>query len=102
MSYSVKLAILLISSAAVLRTDAHQHQYPLAIPQQEQVDISTEPWTTRYGAQQDLGYTGPLSFSHFPYTRCLEDPSQLFDIAIIGFPFDTTTSYRPGAYTSEP
>ncbi|KAK0210274.1 Arginase/deacetylase [Desarmillaria ectypa] len=97
MSNSVKLAFFLLSSAVVLLTDAHQHQYPFLSPQQNQVDVSTEPWTTRYGAQEDLGYTGPLSFSHFPYTRCLEDPSQLFDIAIIGFPFDTTTSYRPGA-----
>jgi agmatinase len=32
-----------------------------------------------------------------PYARCLDDPSTLFDIGILGFPFDTTTSYRPGA-----
>ncbi|KAF9002945.1 Arginase/deacetylase [Cyathus striatus] len=61
------------------------------------IDISEEPWTSKYGAQNDLGYTGPLSFSHLPYTRCLEDASKPFDIGLIGFPFDTTTSYRPGA-----
>ncbi|KAF9021453.1 Arginase/deacetylase [Hymenopellis radicata] len=69
-------------------------QHAFSIPS---VDIATEPWTAKYGAQVDLGYTGPLSFSHFPYARCLEDASQPFDIGIIGFPFDTTTSYRPGA-----
>ena len=62
------------------------------------VDITTEPWTSKYGAQSDLGYTGPLSFSHFPYAKCLEDASKPFDIGIIGFPFDTTTSYRPGEW----
>ncbi|KIY66621.1 Arginase/deacetylase [Cylindrobasidium torrendii FP15055 ss-10] len=61
------------------------------------IDVTQEPWTTKYGAQTDLGYTGPLSFSHFPYAKCLEDASTPFDIAILGFPFDTTTSYRPGA-----
>lgn len=60
------------------------------------IDISQEPWTSKYGPQSDMGYSGPLSFSHFPYARCLEDASQPFDIGIIGFPFDTTTSYRPG------
>lgn len=59
------------------------------------VDVSAEPWTSQFGPQIDLGYTGPLSFSHLPYTRCL-DQAVLFDIGIIGMPFDTTTSYRPG------
>lgn len=61
------------------------------------IDISQEPWTSKYGPQSDTGYSGPLSFSHFEYARCLQDASQPFDIGIIGFPFDTTTSYRPGA-----
>ncbi|KAJ7608809.1 arginase family-domain-containing protein [Roridomyces roridus] len=60
----------------------------------------TEPettWLQKYGKQIDLSYTGPLSFSHLPYARCLEDETQVFDIAILGMPFDTTVSYRPGA-----
>jgi len=56
-----------------------------------------EPWATKYGSQTDLGYTGPLSYSHLPYTRCLDDLSTTFDIAVLGMPFDTATSYRPGA-----
>ncbi|KAF9492205.1 Arginase/deacetylase [Pleurotus eryngii] len=64
---------------------------------QDPIDVSNEPWTSKYGLQHDLGFTGPLSFSHLPYARCLQDASNKFDIAILGFPFDTTTSYRPGA-----
>ncbi|CAK5264796.1 unnamed protein product [Mycena citricolor] len=64
---------------------------------QDGVDISHEPWAQKYGLQPDIGYTGPLSFSHVPYTRCLEDGSVAFDIGLLGMPFDTTTSYRPGA-----
>ncbi|KZV60402.1 Arginase/deacetylase [Peniophora sp. CONT] len=58
---------------------------------------STNLWLEKYGEQIDLGYTGPLSFSHAEYARCLQEPEKAFDIAILGMPFDTTTSYRPGA-----
>ncbi|KAF9023343.1 Arginase/deacetylase [Hymenopellis radicata] len=61
------------------------------------LDISNEEWTRRFGPQKDLAFTGPNSFMHLPYARCLEDSSQPYDIAILGMPFDTTTSYRPGA-----
>ncbi|KIJ65052.1 hypothetical protein HYDPIDRAFT_27783 [Hydnomerulius pinastri MD-312] len=67
-------------------------QHPFSDP-----SPSAEPWATKYGPQYDLGYSGPLSFSHLPYTRCLDDTSETFDIAILGMPFDTATSYRPGA-----
>jgi agmatinase len=56
-----------------------------------------EAWQTKYGPQIDLPFTGPLAFSHLPYTRCLDDASKSFDIAILGMPFDTGVTYRPGA-----
>jgi agmatinase len=63
-----------------------------------QADVISDPWIAKYGASQpDLSYTGPLSFSHIPYSKCLENPDQSFDLAVLGMPFDTTTSYRPGA-----
>ncbi|KAF7308743.1 hypothetical protein MKEN_01073400 [Mycena kentingensis (nom. inval.)] len=83
---------------ALARTGANAHfveQQPLM--DVVNIDVSKEEWTSKYGPQVDMGYTGPLSFSHLPYTRCLDDGTALFDIGIIGFPFDTTTSYRPGA-----
>lgn len=60
---------------------------------------SKEPqsWLAKYGKQADLGYTGPLAFSHLEYARCLEDQSVDYDVAILGMPFDTATSFRPGA-----
>ncbi|KAF7351439.1 hypothetical protein MSAN_01575900 [Mycena sanguinolenta] len=61
------------------------------------VGVESEEWYQKYGDQHDLPYTGPLSYMHLPYAKCLEDASHAFDIAILGFPFDTTTSYRPGA-----
>lgn len=34
------------------------------------------------------------------HVKCLIEPDELFDIAIIGAPFDTAVSYRPGEYIS--
>ena len=47
-------------------------------------------------------YQGIQSFAHLPYQQCLQlDPSSSenlpYDIAVIGVPFDTAVSYRPGA-----
>ncbi len=58
---------------------------------------SSETWSEKYGSQPDLAFTGPLAFSHLPYVRCLEDASPAFDIALLGMPFDTAVTYRPGA-----
>lgn len=59
---------------------------------------TAESWIKKYGPQVDLGYTGPLSFSHLEYARCLQEPNTTFDLAILGMPFDTTVrirSYHP-------
>ncbi|KII86771.1 hypothetical protein PLICRDRAFT_268293 [Plicaturopsis crispa FD-325 SS-3] len=92
------LAFTILVALVPLLVSAHAHhdQIPL-VGKNTPLDISQEPWASKYGAQQDLSYTGPLSFSHLPYTRCLEDATRAFDIAILGFPFDTTVTYRPGA-----
>jgi agmatinase len=46
----------------------------------------------------DLPFSQPVTFAHLPWQRCLS-PSHTtpLDIAILGFPYDTSTSYRPGA-----
>lgn len=56
-----------------------------------------ETWLSKYGKPTDMPFSGALSFSHLPYAICLQDESIEFDIAILGFPFDTAVSYRPGA-----
>jgi agmatinase len=85
---------LVFVAAQALRSDAHQ-QSPLsdALGQRR----SSETWSEKYGAQNDLPFTGPLAFAHLPYVRCLEDASPAFDIALLGMPFDTAVTYRPGA-----
>ncbi|RDA84265.1 hypothetical protein CP532_1983 [Ophiocordyceps camponoti-leonardi (nom. inval.)] len=45
----------------------------------------------------EWGFSGIGSFAHLDHVKCLTDPSVDFDIAIIGVPFDTAVTYRPGA-----
>ncbi|EPX71672.1 agmatinase [Schizosaccharomyces octosporus yFS286] len=47
--------------------------------------------------QADSVFSGISTFGRLPYWQCLNDKSKSFDIAFIGAPFDTGTSYRPGA-----
>ncbi|KAI9809536.1 MAG: hypothetical protein M1827_006771 [Pycnora praestabilis] len=43
------------------------------------------------------GFSGINTFAHLPHIKCLTHPGETFDIAIVGAPFDTAVSYRPGA-----
>lgn len=90
MSASLLLALLWLLKPAL----AH---YEHSEPSQTPFALTGEEYSSKYGAQIDLPFTGPVSFAHLPYTRCLDDPSTLFDIAVLGLPFDTAVSYRPGA-----
>lgn len=42
-------------------------------------------------------FQGVNSFAHLDYHKCLIEEDVQFDIALIGVPFDTAVSYRPGA-----
>jgi len=43
------------------------------------------------------GFSGISTFAHLPHVRCLQHPEEEYDIAILGAPFDTAVTYRPGA-----
>lgn len=43
------------------------------------------------------GFSGISTFAHLPHIRCLQNPDEEYDVAILGAPFDTAVSYRPGA-----
>lgn len=78
--------------------DGHDHRAQTPLADQDAAHGRTgNEWTEKYGAQIDQRFSGPLSFSHLPYARCLEDTAAQFDIALLGMPFDTGVSYRPGA-----
>jgi agmatinase len=50
-----------------------------------------EKWGT------DWPFSGIATFAHLPSVKCLVHPEEQFDIGVIGVPFDTAVSYRPGA-----
>ncbi|EYE91750.1 agmatinase [Aspergillus ruber CBS 135680] len=49
------------------------------------------------GTQADSVFSGISTFGRLPYFPCLASEEEKYDIAFIGAPFDTGTSYRPGA-----
>ncbi|KAJ7664935.1 arginase family-domain-containing protein [Mycena rosella] len=91
------LIIAVLTALQLARGHTHHHgsdgnQFPLT-----EHEAAPQTWLEKYGKQIDQPFSGPLAFSHLPYTRCLEDENELFDVAILGMPFDTGVSYRPGA-----
>lgn len=42
-------------------------------------------------------FQGINTFAHLEHTECLIDREAKYDVALIGVPFDTAVSYRPGA-----
>jgi len=103
MFYLVKIlatlgAFFLVAKAHHADASKHSQQSPFAQEKVQQVHstLSDPTWAEKYGTQFDQSFSGPLSFSHLPYFRCLENEAASFDIAVIGLPFDTAVTYRPG------
>lgn len=104
MIYSVKIlatlgaTLFLVAKAHQAHLSEHCQQSPFAQEEVQHVHstFSGPTWAEKYGTQFDQSFSGPLSFSHLPYFRCLENEAASFDIAVIGLPFDTAVTYRPG------
>lgn len=91
------LAFIALFAASFRLVQCHTHHDNTDQGPMVQAGDGTDSWLKKYGPQIDQTFSGPLSFAHLPYTRCLEDTSAEFDIALIGMPFDTAVTYRPGA-----
>ena len=55
------------------------------------------------GEREYMAYSGITTFAHLPYVDCLyprytEEGKEQFDVAIVGAPFDTAVTYRPGYF----
>ncbi|KAK3675000.1 hypothetical protein LTR78_004933 [Recurvomyces mirabilis] len=90
----------LLATAAVVVTGVSAHgshsenQEPLAGPHKS-LWYNTLPGDG--GTQADSVFSGISTFGRLPYHPCLASDDVKYDIAFIGAPFDTGTSYRPGA-----
>ncbi|KAK4092719.1 hypothetical protein Purlil1_2644 [Purpureocillium lilacinum] len=52
---------------------------------------------TQSHVKADSVFSGISTFGRLPYQPCLRSQDVKYDIAFLGAPFDTGTSYRPGA-----
>lgn len=95
MKYS---AATLLAAIAFLVGHAHEHpshdQMPL-----DYVRFPLPPYRNINGeVTADATFSGITTFAKLPWIQCLTEQRHVpFDIAFLGAPFDTGTSYRPGA-----
>ncbi|EGU78784.1 hypothetical protein FOXB_10710 [Fusarium oxysporum f. sp. conglutinans Fo5176] len=88
------LVSLSLASVALAHGDHGHDQEPMSGPHQG-LWYNTLPGDG--GTQADSVFSGISTFGRLPYQPCLKANSIKYDIAFIGAPFDTGTSYRPGA-----
>ncbi|KAI0926652.1 hypothetical protein AcV5_007384 [Taiwanofungus camphoratus] len=80
-------------------TVAHEHHdHSMQMP----LDYVRFPYQAVYPGDNEVTansiFSGISTFAKLPWVQCLgKDKTELFDVAFIGAPFDTGTSYRPGA-----
>ena len=91
----VAILPLLLPFASAHSHHDHDQQAPQGANTNGKLDPE-DPWAA-YAEIPDLNYSGLTTFAHLPGARCLIDPSASFDIAMLGIPFDTAVSFRPGA-----
>ncbi|KAE9367376.1 Arginase/deacetylase [Stipitochalara longipes BDJ] len=74
----------------------HRHgEKHIPLHEQEYVQDPVEELERKWNFE--WGFSGVNSFAHLEHIKCLTKPDTPFDIGIIGVPFDTAVSYRPGA-----
>ncbi|KAJ7272573.1 agmatinase [Mycena haematopus] len=98
---STAMQILALFSLAFLAVSvvAHDHDHEDQTPL-EYVRFPYEPIYRGINGEvtADAIFSGITTFAKLPWVQCLTRESHIpFDIAFIGAPFDTATSYRPGA-----
>ncbi|KAI1748697.1 arginase family-domain-containing protein [Xylaria castorea] len=74
--------------------DPQGHQIPLSGPHHS---LWYNALPGDGGKQADSVFSGISTFGRLPYYPCLSLNDVSYDLAFIGAPFDTGTSYRPGA-----
>lgn len=55
-----------------------------------------DAWMDTYGGFPDPAFAGVATFAHLEHQRCLDNPELPLDLAIIGIPYDSAVTFRPG------
>ncbi|TFK51189.1 agmatinase [Heliocybe sulcata] len=78
------------------------HEFDHDHAPQMPLDYVKYPYQAVYPGDNDVTadsiFSGITTFARLPWVQCLgKDKEEAFDVAFLGAPFDTGTSYRPGA-----
>lgn len=65
--FSIVFTLSLLAAGTLAHHDNEQEHF------QANDALVKEQWAVKYGKQVDLTFSGPLSYAHLPYTRCLDD-----------------------------
>lgn len=87
----MKLSFVTLLAIASSLVAGHGHHH-----QESEYNIDSEPTLEQLWGE-DWPFSGINTFAHLSHTKCLVDQDVDYDIAVIGMPFDTAVSYRPGA-----
>ncbi|RDL32682.1 uncharacterized protein BP5553_09138 [Venustampulla echinocandica] len=93
-----KTTLLSAAWCGVTLVGAHAHHEPdaeIPLHEREFEKESAEGLEKKWGFE--WSFSGVSTFAHLEHVRCLTKPDTPFDIGILGVPFDTAVSYRPGA-----
>ncbi|KAK8200416.1 arginase family-domain-containing protein [Phyllosticta capitalensis] len=90
----MKTVAALASVAALVAAHGDHKQEPIEGPHKG-IWYNTLPGDG--GTQADSVFSGISTFGRVAYSPCLATDDVKYDIAFLGAPFDTGTSYRPGA-----
>ncbi|KZT60988.1 agmatinase [Calocera cornea HHB12733] len=96
------MQLLLALSVLVARAlAAHHDHHHDELEDQMPLGYVKFPYQATYPGDNEVTadsiFSGITTFARLPWSQCLTDKNADFDIAFLGAPFDTGTSYRPGA-----
>ncbi|KAH7926930.1 agmatinase [Leucogyrophana mollusca] len=88
----------LLCFVSAITSSVHTHSHEDRVP----LDYAGYPYQAVYPGDNEVTansiFSGITTFAKLPWVQCLtKDNDTAFDIAFLGAPFDTGTSYRPGA-----
>ncbi|KAI9814907.1 MAG: hypothetical protein M1832_005635 [Thelocarpon impressellum] len=87
---SSPLIFLAILAPLIGPSDAH-HSAAQDVLDDERTAELERKWSFEWA------FSGISTFAHLKHVKCLTRLEERFDIAVVGAPFDTAVSYRPGA-----
>lgn len=99
------LTVLALGCTSTVQACAHHDDGEIAPPHvreellkkwDQEVPPSTLHTTLYKKLTKQWSFSGINTFAHLKPVKCLIEPDERYDIAVVGAPFDTAVSYRPG------